>query len=85
MSDHLRTYGARPYGFKAAPKPANFDDLTAAAAARAAAIAAHDDAAAAAAVDAFTAAHGRYRDQTNRAGVHPGTLLGVLSENGDVA
>jgi hypothetical protein len=74
VSDHLRTYGARPYGFKAAPKPANFDALTAAAAAR-------DE-------DTFAAEHGKYRDQAGRAGVHPGTLLGVLNvlnENGDVA
>lgn len=71
-------------GFRPAPKPANFDALSAAAAAREAAQRRHDDAAAAQAQDAFLVEHGKYRDQANRAGVHPGTLLGVLDENGDV-
>lgn len=67
----MKTYGARPASFVPAPKPANFDELTAAAAAR-------DS-------DAFIVEHGKYRDQARRAGVHPGTLLGVLDDNGDVS
>lgn len=81
----IRTYGARPYGFKSAPKPENFDALSSAAAARKAAVAAHDPEAAAAAEDAFVVEHSKYRDQASRAGVHPGTLLGVLDQNGDPA
>lgn len=81
MSDHVRTYGARPNGYRPAPKPANFDELTAAAIARRDAT---NAAARAAAADAFQTEHGRYRDQASRAGVHPGTLQGLLDQNGQV-
>ena len=81
----MKTYGARPYGFKSAPKPANFDELSAAAAAARKAAEAHDAAGASQAQDAFAAEHGKYRDQASRSGVHPGTLIGLLEENGDVS
>lgn len=69
----MKTYGARYPGYRSAPKPANFDALSAAAAP-----ATRDP-------DAFQREHGKYRDQASRAGVHPGTLLGLLDENGDVS
>lgn len=80
-----RSYGGRHGSFRPAPKPANFDALAAAAAARKAARRQHDETAAEQAQDAFLAEYGKYRDQAARAGVHPGTLLGVLDENGNVS
>ncbi|MBW4033008.1 MAG: hypothetical protein HIU88_10130 [Acidobacteria bacterium] len=81
----MKTYGARHPNYRSAPKPANFDELTAAAAARRDAAEANDPTATAQAQDAFAAEYGKYRDQANRAGVHPGTLLGLLEDNGDVS
>lgn len=60
-----------PPGYKTAPKPANFDALTEAAAA-------HDG-------EAFAREHAKYREQANRAGVHPGTLIGWLEDDGSLS
>lgn len=67
----MRYYGARPPSFRAAPKPANFEALSAAAAA--------GD------TETFAREYDAYRAQCNTAGIHPGTLIGHLHDNGDLS